>query len=134
MSEDLGAWSVFERFRGLVGIVAILGVAYVLSVDRRAIGRRALSWGLRRPWALGSLGLGVPAGARVLRGAGDAVKRVLDCALEGAGFVFGKSLIDPEGPAGFVFAFRVLPTVIFVAALFAVLYHLGVMQWIVRGF
>jgi CNT family concentrative nucleoside transporter len=78
--------------------------------------------------------LRVPAGARVLRGAGDAVKRVLDCALEGAGFVFGKSLIDPEGPAGFVFAFRVLPTVIFVAALFAVLYHLGVMQWIVRGF
>ncbi len=44
------------------------------------------------------------------------------------------ALIDPEGPAGFVFAFRVLPTVIFVAALFAVLYHLGVMQWIVRGF
>ena len=43
-------------------------------------------------------------------------------------------LINPEGPAGFVFAFRVLPTVIFVAALFAVLYHLGVMQWIVRGF
>ena len=45
-----------------------------------------------------------------------------------------RALINPEGPAGFVFAFRVLPTVIFVAALFAVLYHLGVMQWIVRGF
>ena len=43
-------------------------------------------------------------------------------------------LVDPDGPAGFVFAFRVLPTVIFVAALFAVLYHLGVMQWVVRGF
>ena len=54
--------------------------------------------------------------------------------LDGAGFVFGRALINPEGPAGFVFAFRVLPTVIFVAALFAVLYHLGVMQWIVRGF
>jgi CNT family concentrative nucleoside transporter len=48
--------------------------------------------------------------------------------------VFGKALVDPKGPASFVFAFRVLPTVIFVAALFAVLYHLGVMQWIVRGF
>ena len=44
------------------------------------------------------------------------------------------ALVDPKGPAGFVFAFRVLPTVIFVAALFAVLYHLGVMQWVVRGF
>ena len=42
--------------------------------------------------------------------------------------------MDRQGPAGFVFAFRVLPTVIFVAALFAVLYHLGIMQWIVRGF
>ena len=62
------------------------------------------------------------------------VKGVLDCALEGAEFVFGTKLVDPEGPAGFVFAFRVLPTVIFVAALFAVLYHLGLMQWIVRGF
>jgi CNT family concentrative nucleoside transporter len=134
MPEDLGAWLVLDRFRGLVGIVAILGVAYVLSVDRRAISRRVLCWGLLLQWAFALLVLRVPAGAQVLRGAGDAVKRVLDCALEGAGFVFGKSLIDPEGPAGFVFAFRVLPTVIFVAALFAVLYHLGVMQWIVRGF
>ena len=56
-------------------------------------------------------------------------------ALEGAGFVFGRRARSiPQGPAGFVFAFRVLPTVIFVAALFAVLYHLGVMQWVVRGF
>ena len=62
------------------------------------------------------------------------VEKILDCALDGAGFVFGKVLINPKGPAEFVFAFRVLPTVIFVAALFAVLYHLGVMQWIVRGF
>ena len=65
---------------------------------------------------------------------GKGVEKILDCALDGAGFVFGKALIDPKGPAEFVFAFRVLPTVIFVAALFAVLYHLGVMQWIVRGF
>ena len=59
---------------------------------------------------------------------------MLGCALAGAEFVFGEKLVEPDGPAGFVFAFRVLPTVIFVAALFAVLYHLGVMQWIVRGF
>ena len=48
--------------------------------------------------------------------------------------VFGAALTDDQGPAGFVFAFRLLPTVIFVAALFAVLYHLGVMQWVVRLF
>jgi CNT family concentrative nucleoside transporter len=52
----------------------------------------------------------------------------------GSKFVFGEKLVAPDGPVGFVFAFRVLPTVIFVAAFFAVLYHLGVMQWIVRGF
>jgi CNT family concentrative nucleoside transporter len=134
ISGDSGAWSVLNRFRGLAGIVAILGVAYVLSVDRRAISRRVVFWGMLLQWAFALLVLRVPAGARVLHAAGDAVKRVLDCALEGAGFVFGKSLVDPRGPAGFVFAFRVLPTVIFVAALFAVLYHLGLMQWIVRGF
>ena len=59
---------------------------------------------------------------------------MLDCALAGPEFVFGKRLVDRDGPAGFVFAFRVLPTVIFVAALFAVLYHLGMMQWVVRVF
>jgi CNT family concentrative nucleoside transporter len=58
---------------------------------------------------------------------------VLGCALAGAEFVFGTDLVDPSAPVGFVFAARVLPTVIFVAALFAVLYHLGVMQVIVRG-
>ena len=66
--------------------------------------------------------------------AGKAVESVLDCALEGSEFVFGKPLVDPNGPGQFVFAFRVLPTVIFVAALFAVLYHMGVMQWVVRAF
>ncbi len=65
--------------------------------------------------------------------AGTGVQNVLDCALAGATLVFGEKLVNPAGPAGFVFAFRILPTVIFVAALFAVLYHLGVMQWVVRG-
>jgi concentrative nucleoside transporter, CNT family len=71
---------------------------------------------------------------RVLSEAGRGVEAMLACALAGAEFVFGSALVDPKGPAQFVFAFRVLPTVIFVAALFAVLYHLGVMQWIVRLF
>jgi CNT family concentrative nucleoside transporter len=78
--------------------------------------------------------LRVPAGERVLREAGKGVEHVLGCALKGAEFVLGAKLVDAGGPVGFVFAFRVLPTVIFVAALFAVLYHVGLMQWIVRGF
>jgi CNT family concentrative nucleoside transporter len=132
--SELEAWSWFDRLRGLLGIIAILGLATVLSTKRRAISRRVLFWGLVLQWAFALLVLRVPAGARVLREAGEGVKGVLDCALEGANFVFGKTLVDPAGLAGFVFAFRVLPTVIFVAALFAVLYHLGLMQWIVRAF
>jgi CNT family concentrative nucleoside transporter len=123
-----------DRARGAVGIVAILGLAYVLSENRRAISRRVLFWGLALQWAFALLVLRVPAGERVLRQAGSAVESVLSCALKGAEFVFGSRLVDPAGPAQFVFAFRVLPTVIFVAALFAVLYHLGLMQWVVRGF
>lgn len=124
----------FDRFRGLVGIVAILGLAYALSTDRRAVSLRVVFWGLVLQWAFALLVLRVPAGERVLRGAGSLVEEVLACALKGSEFVFGAKLVDPAGPAGFVFAFRVLPTVIFVAALFAVLYHVGVMQWVVRGF
>ena len=119
----------------MLGIVAILGVAFAFSENRR----RDLAAG-------GVLGAALPVGVRPARPAGarrasasceragDFVEGVLACALEGAAFVFGERLVDPAGPAGFVFAFRVLPTVIFVAALFAVLYHLGMMQWIVRGF
>jgi CNT family concentrative nucleoside transporter len=125
---------LFDRARGLLGIVAILGLAWVISTDRRAVSMRVLFWGLVLQWLFALLVLRVPAGARVLQEAGDVVKAVLDCALAGSAFVFGEKLVAPDGPAGFVFAFRVLPTVIFVAALFAVLYHLGVMQWVVRGF
>ncbi len=125
--------SPFDRFRGLLGILAILGLAFAISTDRKAISKRVLFWGLLLQWLFALLVLRVPAGARALEQAGNVVKQVLDCALVGSEFVFGGKLVDAGGPAGFVFAFRVLPTVIFVAALFAVLYHLGVMQWLVRG-
>jgi len=124
---------VAERLRGLLGIAAILGLAVALSTDRRAISRRVLFWGLTLQWVFAWAVLRSPTGVRALRVAGGAVERVLGCALAGSEFVFGAKLVDPEGPAKFVFAFRVLPTVIFVAALFAVLYHLGVMQYVVRG-
>jgi CNT family concentrative nucleoside transporter len=125
---------IADRFRGLFGMFAILGVAVFLSDNRQAISRRVVLWGLVLQWGFALLVLRVPAGILFLEHAGKVVEKVLNCALEGAGFVFGSTLINPSGPAGFVFGFRVLPTVIFVAALFAVLYHLGVMQWIVRGF
>jgi CNT family concentrative nucleoside transporter len=130
---DLSIEAVLDRGRGLLGMVVILGVAWVCSANRRAISRRVVLWGLLSQWVFALLVLRVPIAQEALKVTGNGVKAVLDCALEGARFVFGKSLVDADGPAGFVFAFRVLPTVIFVSALFAVLYHLGVMQRIVRG-
>lgn len=125
---------LLDRSRGFLGIAAILGLVFLLSENRRAVSRRVLFWGLGLQWGFAFLVLYLPQGEVVLTKAGDFVKGVLDSALAGAGFVFGEKLVAPDGPVGFVFAFRVLPTVIFVAALFAVLYHLGLMQWIVRGF
>jgi CNT family concentrative nucleoside transporter len=132
--ESVDLPDIADRIRGFFGMLAILGVAAFLSDNRQAISRRVVLWGLALQWGFALLVLRVPAGIRFLKDAGEVVKSILDCALEGAGFVFGSAMIKPDGPVGFVFAFRVLPTVIFVAALFAVLYHLGVMQWIVRGF
>ncbi|MGZ5977527.1 MAG: NupC/NupG family nucleoside CNT transporter [Isosphaeraceae bacterium] len=134
LPETMDLMDLVDRARGLVGMVAILGVAFFLSENPRAISLRVVFWGLVLQWGFALLVLRVPAGVRLLRRAGNAVEAMLDCALAGAEFVFGKGLVDRDGPAGFVFAFRVLPTVIFVAALFAVLYHLGVMQWVVRVF
>ncbi|MGP0069220.1 MAG: NupC/NupG family nucleoside CNT transporter [Isosphaeraceae bacterium] len=132
--ESLDLLDIADRIRGGLGILAILGVAIFLSDNRRAISGRVVFWGLVLQWGFALLVLRVPAGVEFLRKSGAAVESVLGCALAGSEFVFGKALVDPKGPASFVFAFRVLPTVIFVAALFAVLYHIGVMQWIVRGF
>lgn len=132
--ESVDLADIADRVRGFFGMLLILGVAAYLSDHREAISRRVILWGLALQWGFALLVLRVPAGILVLEHAGEAVEKVLACAMEGASFVFGNVLVDPRGAAEFVFAFRVLPTVIFVAALFAVLYHLGVMQWIVRGF
>jgi concentrative nucleoside transporter, CNT family len=132
--ESVDLFDIADRVRAFVGMLMILGAAVFLSDNRRAISGRVVFWGLALQWGFALLVLRVPAGIELLSKAGKVVQAVLDCALEGASFVFGKALVDPAGPAAFVFAFRVLPTVIFVAALFAVLYHLGIMQWIVRGF
>ncbi|HYM59443.1 MAG TPA: nucleoside transporter C-terminal domain-containing protein [Thermoanaerobaculia bacterium] len=64
----------------------------------------------------------------------DVVNKFIAYSAEGAAFVFGAKLADENGPVGFVFAFRVLPTIIFIASIFAVLYYIGAMQVVVRFF
>lgn len=123
-----------DRLRAVVGIALMLGLCVLLSENRRAIARRTVVVGLMLQVLFAAVLLRFPPGRALLDAGARGVEGILHCALEGSRFLFGANLVDPTGPAGFVFAFRVLPTVIFVAALFAVLYHLGLMQPIVRGF
>jgi len=125
---DLGRW------QGLLGVAAILLVAFLCSENRRRVAPRMVLGGLGLQCLFGFLLLRFEAGRTALDWAAKWVESVLACAATGATFVFGDKLVDPAGPAGFVFAFRVLPTIVFVAALFAVLYHLGIMQVVVRAF
>ena len=121
------------RFQGLAGVAAILVLAWVISERRRAISLRMVLGGFALQCGLGLMLLRSETGRRVLDAAAAWVNAVLACAREGAAFLFGDRLVASDGPAGFVFAFQVLPTIVFVAALFAVLYHLGIMQLVIRG-
>lgn len=131
--EWLDLEDVADRVRSGLGMLAILGVALFLSENSRAISRRVVFWGLGLQWAFALLALRLPAGIRMLEQLGKGVNSVLGSAMDGSRFLFGDMLANDKDPAAFIFAFHVLPTVIFVSALFAVLYHLGIMQWIVRG-
>lgn len=123
-----------DKLRGAIGIVVILGLAVALSENRKAISRRVVVWGLVLQWLFALVVLRLPQGREVIAAASRIVVAVLSCADKGSEFVFGAKLVDPKGPVGFVFAFRVLPTVIFVSSLFAVLYYLRVMQRVVGAF
>ena len=116
---------------GAVGLVVILAVAWFFSTNRRAIRPQLLAWGLGLQLLFALLVLKTP-----LRGAFEtaskAVEALLRYAEEGSSFLFGP-LGKSTGPFGVVFAFQVLPIVIFIAALFGVLYYLGVMQVIIKG-
>ncbi len=119
------------RFTGLLGLVAILAVAFLFSSKRRAIRPGLLAWGLGLQFAFAFLVLKTGFG-RVFEAASAAVNALLEYAETGSQFVFGP-LGAKSGPFGVVFAFQVLPIVIFIASLFSVLYYLGVMQVFVRG-
>jgi concentrative nucleoside transporter, CNT family len=116
---------------GLLGIIFVLAAAYGLSVNRRAIRWPVLAWGLGLQLLLAVLILRTPFD-RVFQQIGGAVNRVMEQGQQGAIFVFG-DLAKSDGPLGVSLAFQILPLIIFVSSLFAVLYYLGIMQWVVRG-
>ena len=120
-----------SRFVGILGILTMLGLAFAFSTNRRAIRLKTVGWGLGLQLAFAVFVLRADIGRRIFQIAGDAVNRLLSYAFAGSEFVFGE-LGKRGSQLGFYFAFQVLPTVIFIAAFFAVLYHYGVMQFIIR--
>jgi CNT family concentrative nucleoside transporter len=121
-----------ERFAGLLGLVAIVGVAFLFSANRRRINPRVLYWGLGLQFGFAFLVLKTPV-AEWFKALSDAVNRLLGYAAEGSKFVFGDKLGAQSDQFGVILAFQVLPIVIFIASLFSVLYYLGIMQIFVRG-
>lgn len=121
------------RLTGLIGIVSIIALAYAFSTDRRAIRSRTIAWGLGLQLVFAIVVLKWTFGQQFMQAAGNGVTKLLSYASAGAEFVFGK-LGTPVPPVGFVFAFQVLPTIIFISAFFAVLYYVGIMQLIIRFF
>jgi concentrative nucleoside transporter, CNT family len=119
------------RFTGILGILTMLGLAFAFSTNRRAIRVKTVAWGLGLQFVFAVFVLRIELGRRIFQVAGDAANRVLNYAFVGSQFVFGE-LGKQSSNIGFIFAFQVLPTVIFICALFAILYHYGIMQFIIR--
>ncbi len=121
-----------ERFTGVLGIFAVLAVAYLFSTSRTSIQPRVLAWGLTLQFGFAFLVLKTPV-AKAFQAISTGVNHLLDYAAEGSKFVFSDKLGAPSDMFGTIFAFQVLPIIIFIAALFGILYYLGIMQILVRA-
>ncbi len=120
------------RLTGILGILVILGIAYVFSTSRKQIRLATVAWGLGLQFAFALLVLKTAAGQATFAWIGSKITKLLGFAKVGSSFVFGE--LGTPGNTIATFAFQVLPTIIFIAALFAILYYLGVMQMFVLAF
>ena len=116
---------------GLFGLAVLLGIAWLFSNNKRAVDWRLVATGVALQIAFAALVLLVPGGREVFDALGRGFVKILSFVAAGSNFIFG-SLMDTS-KFGFIFAFQVLPTIIFFSALMGVLYHLGVMQAVVRA-
>jgi len=120
-----------DRFTGVLGILAVLLAAWLGSTDRKRIRWRTVGWGLSLQLIFAFFVLRFSFGQQAMAWAGGVVNAMLACTTAGSGMVFGALGKPNSGSA--VFAFQVLPTIIFISAFFAVLYHIGLMQIIIRA-
>ena len=121
-----------QQFTSLIGIGLLLGIALLLSDNRRHISIRIVWVSLGLQFLIAGLFLAFPPVVRLVKAAAQGFIHILSFTQQGSRFVFGQPLLDPSGPWGFVFAVHVLPAIVFFAALMAVLYHLGIMPRIIQ--
>ncbi len=120
------------KYDGLVGLIAIVAAAYLFSANRRAIQRRVIVWGVLLQFTFAFLVLKTNFG-KLFYGISLFVNALLNYTTAGSTFVFGDKLGTHSDQFGVIFAFDVLPIVIFLCSLFAILYYLGIMQIFVKG-
>ncbi len=132
---------MLQAFSGLIGIVGLLGLAYLLSNNRKAINWRLVGSGLLIQVIVAIFILKFPLGQVIFHGISQGITKLLAFSDAGAAFVFGPLVSQPQtlaklfGPAGsLIFAFKLIPTIIFVATLVSLAYHLGIMQHVIRAF
>lgn len=134
-----------ERFTGILGILAVLLAAWLGSTNRRAIRWRTVAWGLGLQLLFAFIVLRFDYGQRAMAWAGGVIQNMLSATYAGTRILFGELGMPNAGlfgdvlaqnghpNAGSIFAFQVLPTIIFISAFFAVMYHIGLMQIVIRG-
>lgn len=125
-----------DSLMSIIGIVVLLAIAFLLSNNRKAISLRTVGGAFLIQIGIGALVLYSELGRQALLGAAEAVNKVIAYGNEGISFLFGGLVSDKMfelfGGGGFIFAFRVLPAIVFFASLISVLYYLGIMQWVIR--
>ena len=121
-----------DRFTGILGILAVLLAAWLGSTDRKHIRWRTVAWGLALQVIFAFFVLRFTYGQEAMSWAGGVINSMLTSTAAGTKVLFG-ALGTPNSSLGSIFAFQVLPTIIFISAFFAVLYHIGVMQIVIRG-
>ena len=131
-----------ERFQGILGIIAILGIAFLFSNNKKKINLRLVISGLGLQLFLAIIILKIPAVTRFFQAIGGGMKAIEGYAQQGAAFVYGGIMTDTHSPAGpasygapgtFIFAFSIPATIILVCVLVAILYHVGIMQRVVAA-
>ena len=119
-----------EKLMSLIGLATMIGIAFALSTSRKNIKWKTVLTGIGLQLVFGLLILKTPFGMAVFDGAKEAFNGILNYTSEGSKFIFGNLTDVPK--SGFIFAFLVLPTIIFMSSLMSVLYHIGIMQKVVE--